>query len=235
MGWIQAVSLFQHLHRRLGMSPIPTGAGHAEEAEWRRDWPVPQRSDGGTTEFVQFYLDDFDCPEIVPSVGWEAMQGTLSKSHAKQRLAYQRWGVGIAEEKAHVREPKVICMGAEVNGALGTVLAPHLKKLEVVYFTLWALGLHCPPVKVLLMILGRLVRCFEFRRPLMSVLSSVWPRESVGVRRPWSKAGIQELLRAVVVLPLAGADLRAQVSNQVTCSDASEVGGGLACSGALTL
>ena len=52
MGWIQAVSLFQHLHRRIGMSPQPAGAGHGEEQEWRRDRPTPQSPTGKVTEFV---------------------------------------------------------------------------------------------------------------------------------------------------------------------------------------
>jgi len=234
MGWIQAVSLFQHLHRQLGMAPVPHGAGHEEELEWRRDRPAPQRSEGQTTEFVQFYLDDFDCPEVLPSVGWEKLQGTMGPTHEKQRAAYERWGVGIATDKAHLREPKVVRMGAEIDGKRGTVAAPRQKKLEVAYFALWALGLHCPPVKVLLMVLGRLVRCFEFRRPLMTILATIWPKGSVDVRRPWSNSSIAELLRAVAVLPLAGTDLRAQVSNMVTCSDASELGGGLCASGALT-
>ena len=57
MGWSQAVSLFQHLHRSIGMTNQPIGAGHALEKEWRRDRPAPQTSDGNMTEFVQFYLD----------------------------------------------------------------------------------------------------------------------------------------------------------------------------------
>ena len=60
------ISLFQHLHRQLGMAPEPHGAGHEEQLDWRRDKPVPQRSVGKTCEFTQFYLDDFDCPELVP-------------------------------------------------------------------------------------------------------------------------------------------------------------------------
>eukprot|EP00435_Cladocopium_sp_Y103_P073316 s88_g43.t1 len=234
MGWVQAVSLFQHLHRRLGMEPVPRGAGHAEEIEWRRDRPAPQRSDGKTVEFVQFYLDDFDCPEIVASDGWCALQGELSNTHQRQREAYKRWGVDISADKSHVRCPKVVRMGAEVDGLAGTVSAPFQKKMEVAYFALWALSLRLAPIKVILMVLGRLVRCFEFRRPLMSILSTIWPRGGVNMRRPWSASSTQELLFAVVALPLAGSDLRAQVSNRVTCSDASEVGGGLCCSGALT-
>ena len=234
MGWIQAVSLFQHLHRQLGMAPVPHGAGHAEELEWRRDKPTPQRSGSRITEFIQFYLDDFDCPELVPSEGWEDLRGVLSASHRKQREAYRRWGVGIAEDKAHIREPRVVRMGAEIHGKRGTVSVPRQKKLEVAYFAFWTLGLRCPPTKVLLMVLGRLVRCFEFRRPLMTLLATVWPKGPVQMRRPWAKSSVQEILWAVAALPLAGTDLRAGVSDMVTCSDASEVGGGLCASGSLT-
>ena len=234
MGWIQAVSLFQHLHRSLGMSEEPEGAGHSLRKEWRRDRPVPQTSDGKVTEFVQFYLDDFDCPEVVPSVGWEGLVGKPSETHVKQREAYKRWGVGISEDKAHVRDPKVIRMGAEVDGIRGSVGVPIGKKFEAAFFGLWCMGLRLPPTKVLLMVLGRLVRCFEFRRPLMCLLHGIWPKGSVLARKPLTSNNMQELLLAIAVLPLACADLRAPISNMVTCSDASEAGGGLCCSGGLT-
>ena len=115
------------------MAKPPHGAGHPEQIEWRRDMPAPQGSDGKFTEFVQFYLDDFDCPELVPSVGWEKLQGQVSDTHRRQRLAYKRWGVGISEDKAHIREPKVIRMGAEVDGLRGMVGAPLEKKIEVAF------------------------------------------------------------------------------------------------------
>ena len=234
MGWIQAVSLFQHLHRQLGMSKPPLGAGHREELEWRRDRSAPQTSDGKVTEFVQFYLDDFDCPEVLPSEGWEDLSGTMSPTHQRQRASYERWGVGISSDKAHVRDPKVVRMGAEVDGVLGTISVPKTKQFEAIYFALWCMGLRLPPVKVLLMVLGRLVRIFEFRRPLMCILQEVWPKGCSLGRRPLSSRQLQELLRAIAVVPLAGTDLRAPVSNVVTCSDASEAGGGLCCSGGLT-
>ena len=234
MGWIQAVSLFQHLHRQLGMTQPPLGAGHPEELEWRRDRSVPQTSDGRVTEFVQFYLDDFDCPEVVPSAGWESLSGTMSPTHQRQRASYERWGVGISSDKAHVRDPKVVRMGAEVDGLLGTISVPKTKQFEAIYFALWCMGLHLPPVKALLMVLGRLVRIFEFRRPLMCLLQEVWPKGCNLGRRPLSGRQLQELLRAIAVVPLAGSDLRSPISNLVTCSDASEAGGGLCCSGGLT-
>ena len=96
------------------------------------------------------------------------------------------------------------------------------------------MGLHMPPNKVLLMVLGRLVRCFEFRRPLMSLIGGVWPKGDVYVRRPLGASAMQELLRCIAILPMAGTDLKAPVDNMITCSDASETGGGLCTSGGLT-
>ena len=41
---------------------------------------------------------------------------------------------GISENKAHLREPKVVRMGAEIDGERGYVSAPMNKKLEVGFF-----------------------------------------------------------------------------------------------------
>ena len=118
--------------------------------------------------WLSFYLDDFDCPEIVPKAMAEQMTGTMSEDHKRQRAAYRRAGVAISAEKAHLREVRVERMGAEVDGLNGWLGAPLLKKLECGFFVLWALQTVTCRQKVLLMILGRLVRAFEFRRPLMS-------------------------------------------------------------------
>eukprot|EP00438_Fugacium_kawagutii_P029614 Skav202657 [mRNA] locus=scaffold1791:57070:68236:+ [translate_table: standard] len=193
MGWINAVSLFQHLHRQVGMSKPPQGAGHAAALEWRRDMPMPFDSGGQVKSFVQFYLDDFDTPEMIPRETWEAMRNTMSPEHLAQRRAYRQCGVGISEDKAHVREPVVQRMGAEIDGIQGTVAAPLEKRLEVAFFALWFLSRPMPHSKV-----------------------------------------VAELLRAIALLPLAGTDMRAKVNGCVTSSDASESGGGLCCSGALT-
>ena len=70
MEWLNAVSLFQHLHRQLGLLSPPEGAGHEAWLEWRRDKPVPLPSNAGPRfTFVQYYLDDFDAPEIIAKAG----------------------------------------------------------------------------------------------------------------------------------------------------------------------
>ena len=234
MGWLNAVGLFQHLHRRLGLAPPPSGAGHCEDQEWRRDRPVPSSAvseDGG---WVQFYLDDFDCPEFVDRKVWKRLQETMSANHHRQLEAYRHVGVEISEDKSHVREPRVIRMGAEVDGVAGFIGPPSEKLLETGWLCVWLLSRACVGIKPLLMALGRLVRCFEFRRPLLSILDQCWPREQYRFRRTINQNTARELVRALCALPLAVGSLRTPFSGLVTCSDASTEGGGLCASAGLT-
>ena len=89
------------------------------------------------------------------------------------------------------------------------------KELELIGFTFWLLAQAWPKAKGTMMVLGRLLRCFEFRRPLMSLLRKCWPK-------------------GCIMLPMAVSDLRCPVGGLVSASDASESGGGLCVSHQLT-
>ena len=234
MGWLNAVSLFQHLHRRLGMAGESLGAGFAERMEWRRDRAVPQGSLDKELQWVQYYLDDFDTPEVVASEKVDSLKGSISEVHMRQRLSYERRGVEISEKKSQKREPVVIRMGAQVNGIEGTLSAPPQKMWEVLGFVLWAFQHKRPSNKSLMMILGRLVRCFEFRRPLMSLLRDCWPKGHVSWRIPLRTETRRSLVRACLMMCMAVADLRSAIDGLVSASDASEDGGGLCVSACLT-
>ena len=208
MGWLNAVSLFQHLHRQLGLAPQPTGAGLPAESEWRRDRPVPASATTLSGGWIQYYLDDFDAPEFVGREQWQRLRGVLSSTHRRQRDAYSRQGVAISQDKSHVRELSVNRMGAHVDGDKGFLSVPMQKLLEVGWMCIWALGERSMCEKPLLMLLGRLVRCFEFRRPLMGLLNEVWPRGKWFFRRSLKAPAVRELLRGLSCLPLAVSSLR---------------------------
>ena len=125
-------------------------------------------------------------------------------------------------------------MGAEVDGIAGFIGPPSEKLLETGWLCLWVLSQTSIGVKPLLMALGRLVRCFEFRRPLLSILDKCWPRDVYRFRRSLSQNTARELVRAVCALPLAVGSLRTPFSGLATCSDASTRGGGLCASAGLT-
>ena len=234
MGWVNAVSLFQHLHRRAGLAAEPVGAGLDPSNEWRRDKPIPRGAVDAGGMWFQYYLDDFDCPEKVAKHTWKTMVNTMSPTQAKQRLSYDRIGIGISEKKAHVREPCVVRMGAEVDGVAGLLSAPRLKILETGWLLVWALGRPVLSARMKMVLLGRLTRCFEFRRPLMCLLNKCWPKSMWCRATPLPSGHAFELITAGALLCLAVMDLRTPVSGLVTCSDASTMGGGMCVSAGLT-
>ena len=52
----------------------------AAEWAWNRRWPIKAGTD--RQAWVQFYLDDFDAPEVAPLDEAESIKGTMSATHA---------------------------------------------------------------------------------------------------------------------------------------------------------
>ncbi|CAK0814337.1 unnamed protein product, partial [Prorocentrum cordatum] len=224
MGWLLAVTLFQHLHRRLGLRPPPAGAGLPEFDEWRRDRPLPIAQVGGCRSWYQFFIDDFDAPRIVNDTEGEV--GVGSAYQKRQRASYQRNGVAWAERKAHLGETKVERMGVLVDGLRGRVSVPLMKLFETMLLGALLVTKDWVYWKTMLVLLGKLVRALEFRRVLFCILNEVW-KFADGTHSGWVNSEMtEEILSGVGLLPLAFTDLRAEVDARVTCSDASEDGGG---------
>jgi len=80
--------------------------------------------------------------------------------------------------------------------------------------------------KTMLVLLGKLTRALEFRRVLFCVLNEVW-KFADGNHSGWVNSEMtEEILSGIGLCPMAFTDLRADVDARVTCSDASEDGGG---------
>ena len=162
------------------------------------------------------------------------MANTMSPTQARQRLAYDRIGVDISERKEHIREPCVIRMGAEIDGVNGFLCAPRDKMMETGWLMIWCLSRPSLSPRMTMVVLGRFIRCFEFRRPLMGLLNKCWPKSMWCRPRKVPDSHAHELLTASCLLSLAVMDLRTPVSGLVTCSDASTEGGGMCVSAGLT-
>ena len=233
MGWVLAVTLFQHLHRRLALRAPRLGAGLDPSREWRRDarWPLGQ---GTSRAWWQVYIDDFDAPEVLEAAVAFKRAGTPGDMQIAMRQAYVRAEVAYAEEKSHQRALQLERMGASIDGELGTIRSPVSKTIELVRLILHALGRDYCPWLLMLTLLGRAVRALEFRKPLLSCLNLVW-KFSTMTRGGRLNTGMgQELLVCIGYLPLACTDLRAALSPTATVSDASEQGGGVCASVGLT-
>ncbi|CAK0797837.1 unnamed protein product, partial [Prorocentrum cordatum] len=227
MGWLLAVAPFQHFHRRLGLRPPPAGAGLPEDDEWRRDKPLPIAQVGMCRSWYQFFIDDFDAPRIVFDTEGEIGVGSVYQK--RQRASYQRSGVAWAERKAHLGETEVESMGVLVDGLRGRVSAPLVQLFETMLLGALLVTKDWVYWGTMLVLLGKLVRALEFRRVLFCILSEVW-KFADGTHSGWVNSEMtEELLCAIGLLPLAFPDLRAEVGPRVTCSDASEVDGGGAC------
>ena len=192
MGWINAVPLFQHLHRQLGLNPS-CGAVLPPDFEWRRDrpWPLEAQS------WFQFYLDDFDAVEVFQADDCPE-QGSVAGFQAQQRQAYDHAGVQISRDKTVQRASAVDRMGAFVDGSAGRVSVGISKIIEIMGFARYVLGRRLLSSRVWLMLLGRFVRVFEFKRPLLGVLNKVWEHGSLGRLVAMRQSDANEILIGAV-------------------------------------
>ena len=235
MGFLNSVSLAQHVHRNLALAARGDGAEepcNAPERELRKDRPFASGS-----SVWRIYLDNYDLLEKVEATEMVDMQGTCAPGVLALRQEYQRWEVPRNLKKSVERSSKCEVQGATVDGVAG-VAYPRETKLAK-YFSM-ALAL-CEQTrgtqKQWQVICGGLVYFSVFRRPLLGGLNRVWQHiesfESGAPRLTPADCRL-EVLRFLGCLPLARLDFRLNMDPMVTCSDASMEGGGICASSGLT-
>ncbi|CAK0817682.1 unnamed protein product, partial [Prorocentrum cordatum] len=191
MGWVNAVTVFQHCHRRLGFGLKPLAAGPPPEAEWRRGRPLPLRSKQLEQAWVQYYIDDRGSGEFAPNSLVDDLAGSASAEQDEQREAYARSGISVAQGKANHLELILERMGASVDGVAGRVGVTTEKLHLLLELTMWAIGQLEVTVKAMLVVLDR-------RRPRVvlvelfagALLRPPWLRRPTS-RRRWP--GVIEL------------------------------------------
>ena len=139
-------------------------------SEWRKDRPLPISLGVPVAQWAQYYLDYFDAPEAASSQEAGPLVDTLSDTMLQQLVAYANVGAEVATDKLVLRETQVARMGAFVDGEWGRVSDALPMIWCAMHFALWLLSQRVVYPRTMLMLLGRLVRCFEFRRPLLGLL-----------------------------------------------------------------
>ena len=87
MGWLSAVGICQHLHKRMLQLPLKAqGAALPKDKEVRKDRPLPLDPDGRLRRFYQVHIDNFDCGEAVLLPGSAADRRWLKEAHLFQQL-----------------------------------------------------------------------------------------------------------------------------------------------------
>lgn len=230
MGFLNSVSLAQHVHRTLVLGSGTGVDGNHEnppEKEHRKDRPLPH---GSRTWRV--YLCNYDLLEKVEATEMVALEGTTSPGVLALRHQYEAWEVPRNLKKAVARSSRCELQGATVDGRLG-VAFPREAKLSKYFSMALALCLQSGATqKQWQVVCGGLVYFTMFRKPLLGTLNRIWQHieeyNSLGCRYRHTPADCYiEILRFLGCLPLARLDFRLGMHPLVTCSDASDSGGGV--------
>ena len=236
MGFISSVAIAQHVHRRIARMYLhgvkPT---HGGQCELRRDRP-------GTCSswMYRIYLDNFDALEKCDRKLAGLIKGEPSAEALAIRQGYLELGLPRHPKKSVQQEVKAEVQGALVNGVTGKVEPKVQKVLKYVELAWSLLKEGKTSQKQMQVVCGGFVYCCMFRRPLLGMLNQVWQfimsfeNEPPVVRKPIPLLVQYELLRFMLSIPLAQMNLRTPARGDVTCSDASEWGGGFCISKGLT-
>ena len=226
MGWSAAVTVVQHLHRRMALSP----RGLEPSRELQRERPLPEKELGVDNAYWNLYIGDFTLLEtLVEGQKEEAssQSSSCSESQRSIRNIYEGLNVPYSKDKGEVRVKSSDKLGAHINGEGGTLGIGQLRAVELLSLGLHLVGSQKVPTKWMQIFMGKFVHVMQFRRPLFCLVERLWTRITKFSVGPLRRLEVEELLLLVSLLPLCYSDLNAAISGQVTASDASESGGGL--------
>ncbi len=235
MGWCSATGIVQHLHMQLVRScreRLKTGEGLAELSKAAvMSVTRYMRSLG----FLEVYLDDTLYAELCSDERFVKELHTMPPMQEVLREVYSEWGIATSSKKAFHRLPEALARGGKLDGVAGRG-DPSPDKLDKVICMCWdLLGTTWARWQQLAALGGQACFLFQFRRAGFTVLFQYWEvmHSTLGGRERWLLLA-EELLGLVLVLPLIYFDFRASVSPVVSCSDASEQGGGVCVARALS-
>eukprot|EP00434_Breviolum_minutum_P043432 symbB.v1.2.038718.t1/scaffold6139.1/size20637/2 len=229
MGYLNSVSLAQHVHRNLALASgkhfFPEV--NAPEGELRKDLPFPD-----CDPRWRIYLDNYDLLERVEATKVLALEGSEAPGVTALKEEYDRWQVPRNVKKSTSRSTLAELQGAQVDGQLGVAYPKEAKLLKYVVAALQLCEQGKASQRQLQVVCGGLVYVSMFRRPLLGCLNTVWQLigsfEGTGQRVKVIPTQCKlEILRFLCLVPLARMDFRLELDPKVSCSDASEKGGGL--------
>ena len=144
--------------------------------------------------------------------------------------AYRQVGLVQHPKKKRRRITEGIFLGSEVDGQKGRVSAPRSRILLLMLCTSLMSRKGTTTPRLLACVLGSWIHILMYRRPVMSILSSVFS-EGKGLKQDvvfeLSRQSRNELLALSILGPVVQANLRTSVCNKVFCLDASPFGAGI--------
>lgn len=234
MGFLNSVSLAQHVHRNLvtwsrERGPDLAGQQNAPEQELRKD-----RSFTVSDTPWRVYLDNYDLLEKVQATELSQVEGTVAPGVLALRHEYEHWEVPRNVKKAVVRSTRCEMQGATIDGNRGAAFPREVKLGKYFTLAMRLLSAEGGTQKQWQVVCGGLVYVSMFRRPLLGSLNAVWHHiERFRDSKQWLATPLDcrlEVFRFLGMFPLAFMNFRLEVHPTVTCSDASSSGGGICAS-----
>lgn len=232
MGFLNSVSLAQHVHRNLVLAS--SKQENLPQHELRKD-----KSFAENLRVWRVYLDNYDLLEKVERTEMVPLQGTLAPGALDLRNQYEVWQVPRNIKKSVQRSLKTELQGATVDGDAGLAYPRESKLCK--YFGLAYHLCQAPRAtqRQWQVVCGGLVYFSTFRKPLLGSLNRVWSHiEAFNTSQEFFSLTPNhcrvEVLRFLGLLPLTRLNFRLDMHELVTCSDASTTGGGACVSRGLT-
>lgn len=223
MGYLNSVSIAQHVHRNLVMQLQSGRDGpgvNLPEQELRKDQPFSVADPRW-----RVYLDNYDLLERVEAIRCPEIVGTTAPEVKSLLEEYQRWEVPRNAKKSVSRAMQAEVQGAQVDGWEGKAFPKEGKLCKYPTASLHLCQQERVSQRQLQVVCGGLVYMAMFRRPLLGSLNHVWTfiesfREGSPRFRVLPPVCRLEILRFLSLSPLARFDFRMAVDPIVSCSDA---------------
>lgn len=234
MGWTSAVAVMQEISQSMLVC-----FGLPKELQVKRTRGLPlwlcsalRESKEKDRSWWHIYLDNFFAGERCVS---KEEGKAVGKLHAVAEKAWGEIGVISSEKKRVSGVETVDELGARFSGEK-QFLGPSGERLvKILQTTAIVLSKVQVPKKWLQVVAGRWVHVLQFRRAGMSTLHLLW--KWIGGRRLGGRGLMkarEELFMLMAGCPLFHTFLGSEVSEVVTCSDASNKGGAVGSASELT-
>ena len=223
MGDSLAVEIAQQAHFQV-LVQLAGSLRDSERVAYRKPFPR-----GKFYEFLA--IDDHLGLQVVSRADFASgVRARDSEVFERAGAAYRKVGLVQHPKKKKRGVTQGTFLGAEVDGIEGKVSAPrHRAGLLMMCTSIVAAKGFVTP-KLLSAILGSWISVLMFRRPIMSVMQSVFS-EGSGKKQDeifeLSRQSRNELLALSILGPLAQTDLRTQTCPKIFCMDASPHGSGI--------
>ena len=138
------------------------------------------------------------------------------------------WGVARSAAKSESQQPKTTSRGAELDGKRGCAYPSYDKIFRGIGIIWRMMALPYVSHKTALVAGGMWIFKLQYRRQCLCLLHRYWEVLDF-TTQPWERwyVVLEELLACILALPLLNIDFRMSASAVVSCSDASELGGGV--------